>query len=106
MKRLSIMKELGFKPKVPVMLEDFIKKEKREKWIKEKGIMVFSLFDPKEPFFLLDVFVEVPFDFNEVYKERREIKAGKTIISVIPLDILIKMKEKRIGLRILRMCSI
>lgn len=44
-------KELGFNPKVPVTLEDFIKKENRKKWIREKGMMVFSLLDPKNPFF-------------------------------------------------------
>lgn len=93
-KFVSVMKALGFKPKVPVMLEDFIKKENRDKWIEEKGMMVFSLFDPKNPFFLLDVFVDVPFDFGKVYKGRRKVKAGEVIIPLIPLDILIEMKEK------------
>ena len=91
---VSTMKELGFKPKVPVMVEDFIRKENREKWIHEKGMMVFNLFDPKNPFFLLDVFVEMPFNFDKVYKERRKMKAGKITISVIPLQMLIEMKDK------------
>lgn len=93
---IAAVKELGFRPKVPVSLEDFINKENREKWIKEKGMMVFSLFDPKNQFFLLDVFVEIPFDFKTVYKKRRKIKAEKAIISVIPLETLIEMKEKTV----------
>jgi len=76
------------------MLEDFLKIEKRDEWVKEKDMMVFSLFDPKDPFFLLDVFVEMPFDFEQVYKERRKMKAEKISISVIPLQALIEMKEK------------
>lgn len=85
---------MGFKPKVPVLLEDFLKREKRYEWVKEKGMIVFSLFDPKDPFFLLDVFVEMPFDFEQVYKERRKMKAGEITISVIPIQTLIEMKDK------------
>ena len=48
----------------------------------------------KNPFFLLDVFVEIPFDFDKVYKERRKMRAGVVIIPLIPLEILIEMKEK------------
>ena len=93
-KFITVMKELNFKPKIPVKLEDFIKPEKRESWIREKGIMVFSLFDPKNQFFLLDIFVEMPFDFEKVYEVRENMKAGKIIISVVPLKYLIEMKEK------------
>ena len=91
---IDAVKEMGFKPKVPVMIEDFIKKEKRDEWVKEKGMMVFSLLDPKDPFLLLDVFVEMPFNFDKVYKGRRKMKAGKITISVIPLQMLIEMKDK------------
>lgn len=91
---IAIMKELNFKPKIPVRLEDFMKKEIRESWIREKGMTVFSLFDPKTPFFLLDIFVEMPFNFDVVSEEREEIHAEKTIIPVVPIKYLIEMKEK------------
>jgi len=91
---ITVMKELNFKPKIPVRLEDFIKKEIRESWIREKGMTVFSLFDPKNPFFLLDIFVETPFNFDIVYEAREEIHAEKTIIPVVPIKHLIEMKEK------------
>jgi len=93
-KFLKAIKEIGLKPKVPVKLEDFSSKEKRKEWIKEKGMIVFSLFDPKDSFFLLDVFVEEPFDFQKVFEVREIMKAGKTVIPVVSLNELIKMKEK------------
>lgn len=93
-KFIAVMKELNFKPKIPVKLEDFTNREKRELWIKEKGMLVFSLFDPKNPFFILDIFVAIPFNFDVVYEEREEINAGKTIIPVVPIKYLIEMKEK------------
>ena len=91
---IRVIKELGFKPKVPVKLEDFVKKEIRDSWIIEKEMMVFSFFDPKNPFLLLDVFVEEPFDFKRVYETRQEMKAGRVSIPVVPIKDLIEMKEK------------
>lgn len=88
------MKELGFRPKAPVKIEDFADEGKRKEWVQEKDMKVFSIYDPKNPFFLLDVFVEEPFDFNTVYKERRMMKAGKVVIPVVPIRRLIEMKKK------------
>lgn len=93
-KFIKVMKGHNYKPKIPVKLDDFTEKEKRENWIKEKGMTVFSLFDPKNPFFLLDIFVETPFNFDIVYEAREEIHAEKTIIPLVPIQYLIEMKEK------------
>ena len=93
-KFIKVMKGHNYKPKIPVRLEDFTEKEKRENWIKEKGMMVFSLFDPQNPFFLLDVFVTEPFDFNEVFEARKEMKSGNVKIPVISIGHLVEMKEK------------
>lgn len=94
LKFVGIAKKLGLKPKVPVKLNDFIDSEKRESWIKDKGMTVFSLYDSKNPFFLLDIFVEIPFNFEKVYKKRKKIKLEDTIIPVVPIKELIEMKEK------------
>lgn len=91
---VRVAKKLGLKPKIPVKLNDLLDAEKRKTWIVEKGMMVFSLYDTKNPFFLLDIFVEVPFDFDQVYKQRKKMKFANTIIPVIPIKKLIEMKEK------------
>jgi len=93
-KFIRVAKKLGLKPKVPVTLDDFTDSEKRKSWIEDKGMLVFSLYDTKNPFFLIDIFVEVPFDFDEVYKQRKKIKFEDTIIPVVPIKTLIEMKEK------------
>lgn len=91
---VKAVKELGLKPKIPVRLDDFLDAEKRKEWEKEKGMMVFSLYDVKNPFFLLDIFVEEPFDFDAVYKQRKIIKLEDAGIPVVPIEELIRMKEK------------
>ena len=88
------MRKLGLKPKIAVKLEDFIDVQKRKEWIAEKGMMVFSLYDPKNTFFLLDILVQVPFDFDRVYKRRKRMKFDDTFIPVVPIQELIRMKEK------------
>ena len=42
----------------------------------------------------IDLFVEMPFNFDIVYEAREEIHAEKTIIPVVPIKYLIEMKEK------------
>ena len=91
---VTVSKKLGLKPKLPVKLDDFIDADKRKEWIEQKNMTVFSLYDPKNPFFILDIFVEMPFDFDEIYKQRKRIKFESTVIPVVPLKELIKMKEK------------
>lgn len=91
---VDAVKGLGLKPKLPVKLDEFLDAEKRKVWIKEKGMMVFSLYDVKNPFFLLDIFVDEPFDFDAVYKQRKIIKFEDTGIPVVPIKELIRMKEK------------
>ncbi len=91
---VGAVKELGLRPKMPLKLDDLMIEEKRMEWKRDKNMVVFSLHDPKSPFFLLDVFVDSPFDFNTVYNEREKIKAGNVVIPVIPITYLINMKEK------------
>ncbi len=94
LKFVRVAKALGLKPRLPVKLDDFVEPEKRKAWISDKGMVVFSLYDAKNPFFLIDTLVEIPFDFDKVYKQRKRIKFEDTIIPVVPIDELIEMKEK------------
>ncbi len=94
LKFIQVAEKLGLKPKIPVKLHDFIAPEKRKSWRMDKGMLVFSLYDPKNPFFLIDIFTEMPFDFNTVYKLRKKMKFENIIIPVVPIKELITMKEK------------
>lgn len=92
-KFIDAAKKLGLKPKIPVKLEDLIDPEKRKEWAESKNMRVFSLYDPVNLFFLLDVFIEMPFNFDEVYKQRKKIKFEDTVIGVVPIKELIEMKK-------------
>ena len=94
LKFVKVAKRLGLKPKIPVKLDDFIDPEKRKSWRMDKGMLVFSLYDPKNPFFLIDIFTEIPFEFDAVYNQRKKMKFENIFIPVVPIKELIAMKEK------------
>jgi hypothetical protein len=93
-KFVKVAKKLGLKPKLSLPLDDLIDEEKRRSWAVDKNMVVFSLYDARNPFFLLDIFVEEPFNFDEVYEERKEIEFENTVIPLVPIKALIAMKEK------------
>lgn len=91
---VSVVRQLGLKPKMPVKIEEIIIADNRRNWLKDKGMTVFSLYDEKNPFFLLDIFTEDQFEFQSVYQRRHEIMLGDICIPLTPIDVLITMKEK------------
>jgi hypothetical protein len=94
LKFINVAEKLGLRPKIPVKLGDFIDPEKRRSWRMDKGMLVFTLYDPKNPFFLIDIFTEIPFDFDAIYKQRKKVKFENIFIPVVPIKELIAMKEK------------
>lgn len=91
-KFIRMVRGLQLKPKVPVQLDDFAKKNIRQIWIHEKNMKAFNLYDPKTGD-ELDVIIDHPVDFEKVYRLRKRVKVDDYIISLIPIDDLIKMKK-------------
>ena len=48
-KFITMAKALGLKPGVPVKIEELADVAKRQKWVKEKHMKVFSLYNPADP---------------------------------------------------------
>jgi hypothetical protein len=84
---------LGFRPRAPVPLIQFADTEIRESWIRDKGLTVFSLWSPKHLGFELDLFVREPFDFESVYQNAARVQLESCVVTVIPLQDLIALKE-------------
>jgi len=93
-KFVRVARKLGLQPRLPLALDDLIDGEKRKSWIVDKDMVVYSLYDAKNPFFLLDIFVQEPFHFEEVYEKRKKIEFENTVIPLVPIKALIAMKEK------------
>ncbi|MBU1356713.1 MAG: hypothetical protein KJ620_09115 [Candidatus Edwardsbacteria bacterium] len=92
-KFIKIVKELGYKPKVPVTIDDFSDPAKRKEWISKKNMVVFSVYNPDNDMEHVDILLEDKIDFHKAYKRREIIKSGGLMINLISLDDLIRLKE-------------
>lgn len=85
--------DLGFKPRSPVDPISFADSDTRQDWINTKGLTVFSFFGTSELPLEVDLFVREPFDFGELWGKRKEAMVGQTVVPVIDMESLIRLKE-------------
>ena len=90
---MGIMKEWGFKPKVPVNVMDFANHEKRDEWITTKNMKAFNLVNEKWALSEIDIIIDAPVAYSEARKRSRRITVQGIVIPVISIDDLIKMKQ-------------
>ena len=92
---LAAFRSLRYQPRAPVPIDDFLDPSKREQWVKEKNMTVFSLFSPAHQATEIDVFVEPPFDFERAYAVAAPIEVAPGVTaSFCSLDDLIALKTK------------
>jgi predicted nucleotidyltransferase len=92
---VAALGRLGYRPQVPVPIEQFADANERARWISEKGMMVFSLHNPTRAATIVDLFVEEPIEFDKAYAKacRMEVASGLTA-TFVSVDDLITMKNK------------
>lgn len=89
---ISCIKELGFRPRVPVQLEDFISADHRELWKKEKEMKVFTFFHPQRQMQQIDVFIEEYIPFIELEQEIVQVQVRDISIPVVSIRHLKALK--------------
>ena len=67
--RLAIrtLTAIGLRPRVPVDPDQFADPVQRKAWIEDRGMTVFNLYDPRDPLRSVDLFVEPPIPFDELW---------------------------------------
>ena len=90
---MGLMKEWGFKPKVPVSITDFADPAKRNEWITTKNMKAFNLVNAKWALSEIDIVIDAPVVYAEARKRARKISVHGVSIPVSSIDDLIKMKQ-------------
>jgi hypothetical protein len=92
---VSAFKSLDYRPRAPVPFEQFTDPAQRQRWAREKNMVVFSLFSPSHPASEIDLFLEPPLDFEAAYNRapRIEIKPGLSA-TFCSIEDLIAMKRR------------
>ena len=92
-KIIDVLIKLGLVPRVPVDAHDFIDIELRNRWFEEKNMRVFSLWNPKDAFISVDLFVENPIEFNELWLRANEVDIGGQTVRIAAIPDLITLKK-------------
>ncbi len=91
---MEVFASLGFRPRAPVPLRQFADSEVRQRWIRDKGLTVFSLFSDSHPLTEVDLFVADPFGFDEVYARRVTMAVAPGVeATFVGLSDLLAMKK-------------
>lgn len=91
---MNALSALGYRPLVPVQTEDFADAVKRQNWIDEKHMTVFSLISDIYRDLTVDVFVQEPFEFEREYDEAMEAEIVPGLnVRFAQITTLIAMKE-------------
>ena len=92
---LSALSGLGYRPRAPVAMDGFADKNARSQWVREKGLTVFSLHSTKHAATEVDLFVELPLDFDRAYRAALTLDVGAGVpATFLSYDDLLALKKK------------
>jgi hypothetical protein len=90
---IDALSGIGLRPRAPVAASAFADPAARAQWAREKAMTVFSLWDPSDPMREVDLFLEHPMPFDDLWGRSLELAVGDTVVRVASLDDLIALKR-------------
>jgi len=90
---IDVLTGLGLVPVVPEPPERFADPEARARWIGDKGMRVFSLYDPTNPLRRVDLFVEHPIDFEDLFERADVVQLTEIDVRIASIPDLIHLKR-------------
>lgn len=90
---IEALTSIGFHPRLPVEADGFADPAVRERWIAQQGMTVFSMWDPDDPLRSVDLFVEQPIDFEELWRRSVVVDIDGTPVRVASIEDLIRLKR-------------
>ncbi len=84
---------IGLRPRAPVEAAAFADPASRAGWARDKAMTVFSFWDPANPMREVDLFLDCPMPFDELWGRSLVIDLGDTSVRVASIDDLIRLKR-------------
>lgn len=92
-KTMAALVGAGFRARAPVDPLTFAIAEVRQTWIDHKAMRVFSMWDPASPMRELDLFVETPVPFQELWDRSKIANVGGCPVRIASIRDLIALKR-------------
>lgn len=92
-KTVDVLEHLGLVPRLPVAADQFADPEVRRRWVEERNLTVFSMYDPDDPMRVVDIFADPPINFSVLHSDAAVMDVGGTQVSVASRAHLIEMKQ-------------
>jgi len=87
------LRSCGYRPSIPVSVEEFADPSVRQRWASERNMQVLNFVSDADPLGTIDVFIRDPFDFDQEYNGAKSIELIPGVRwRVLRLDALIEMK--------------
>jgi len=82
-----------FQKSIRVALKTFVSKEERQKAISEKNLIAYSDFNSKAEYVNLDVLLDVPIDFEELWRNKSMKEIKNISVNLASVEKLIDLKK-------------
>jgi len=89
----EVMKSLNYQPVLPIKIQTFVNEKNRKEMIRDKNLIAFSFYNPVNNIMNIDVLIDTPFNFSELWENKVIRKADDTELYLVSVKDLIKMKE-------------
>ena len=93
LRAIDALVRLGMQPRAPVDPRMFANAEMRRSWVEQKGMRVFTMWDPGDPLREVDLFVEHPIPFEELWDRADVITLSSGTVRVASIADLIALKR-------------
>lgn len=90
---VAALTALGLQPRLPVAAIDFADASKRQTWVDERNLQVFSFYDADDPMREVDVFATEPLPIDELLAEATVLTIGGVAVPVASRRHLVAMKR-------------
>lgn len=90
---LDALSNLGFRPRPPVSIREFADPARRAEWVRDKGMRVVSVWHPQNPMLEVDLFVDHPIGFEELWARSVEVDLGGLKARIASIADLVQLKR-------------
>ena len=90
---LTVLQELGLRPRLPVAAEQFADPATRRAWVEERNLVAFTLHDPDDPLREVDLLATTAVPYADLAASADWIPVGGVQVPVASTPHLVAMKQ-------------